>query len=69
MTATTMIHELADGRKIEFRRHPDPAVYMQHRELRRDGFPHDGRWYPVSDWLLLRMQEVGSDIVQTLADG
>ena len=68
----TLIHEHPDGRKTEFRRvryvGREDAIDLQCRELRRDGFPYSEEWFPVSDWLLLRMQEIGSDIIQTLCD-
>jgi hypothetical protein len=61
----TYTHERPDGTLVEYRRHPDPAVYMQHRVLRRDGHPFDDKWWPVSDDHLLTLQ-MSSDIVEIL---
>jgi hypothetical protein len=73
MTSTTHIYEHRDGAKIECRLDADRTlasrvVHIQCRQLRKDGRPHDDRWYPMSDWLLLRLQELGSDIVRELHD-
>lgn len=65
-----MIHERPDGTKLEVRRktpHHATILFLEARELKRDGTPHDDKWYPVSDSLLLGLQEAGSDIVGALA--
>lgn len=66
---TTYIRECGDGMLVEYRRHPhDPVIlHLEHRLLRRDGTPHDERWYPVRDAHLLGLQLSGSDIVDLLA--
>lgn len=66
MLTETYIHESPDGNLVEYRRHPDPAIYMQHRLLQRDGHPHDDGWWPVSDSHLLNLQMSGSDIVDIM---
>lgn len=67
---TTYILERPDGVKIEYRRFPwhDTVLHMEHRELRRDGTPHDDTWYRVTDSHLLWIQLQGSDIVRLLAE-
>jgi hypothetical protein len=66
----TYIHERADGKLVEYRRHPwDPVIlHMEGRVLRADGTPYDERWYRTGDSELLRLQEVGSDIVRLLSE-
>jgi hypothetical protein len=69
MADTTYIHERADGALVECRRvNTRPGILdLEARVLRPDGRPYDGRWWPVSDSGLLRLQEAGSDIVALLA--
>jgi hypothetical protein len=62
----TYIHERPGGDLVEYRRHPDPSLYLQHRVLRKDGHPHDDQWWLVSDSHLLTLQSSGSDIVSIL---
>lgn len=65
----TMIHEATDGKLVEYRRFPyDPTIlFLEARELRRDGTPYDDRWYLVTDAGLLNLQLSGSDIVDELS--
>lgn len=65
-----MIHERADGTKIEYRRASSAAgtLCLESRVLRRDGTPHPDGWYPVGDAELVGLQQAGSDIVALLGE-
>lgn len=64
----TIIRELDDGRKIEYRRlRIRPCILdLECRELRRDGHPYNEQWYPVSDAHLLSLNHTASDVLEFL---
>lgn len=62
----TYLEERSDGRLVEYRDASTPVVrWIEGRVLRRDGTPHDDRWYRVSDAELVRLQRY-TDIVHRL---
>ena len=57
-----------DGRTVEYRRHPyDPGIlFFAGRVLKLDGMPHDERWYPCDDSMLLWLNHAAPEVLTRL---
>lgn len=64
----TYLHEDARGEVVEYRRKPGrrDILFIEGRVLRPDGTPFDDQWWLISDAEMVRLQHVGSDIVELL---
>lgn len=63
-----IIHERPDGVKVEYRRlfHRPGILDLEHRELKKDGTPHDGNWYTVTDAHLAMLDRQQAPVLDLL---
>ena len=67
MSASTMIREYPHGLKIEFRAYQaNWGPWIEHRELKPDGTPHNESWYPISDAAWVNLAHKAPEILRGL---